>query len=59
MLIGTHKMRKSPELETNHSRKWCTTIFGGPDEDDIPKRLDAIITAIEKTCRPAIQETVK
>jgi hypothetical protein len=58
MLIGTHKMHKSPELETNH-RKWCTTIFGGPDEDDIPKRLDAIVTAIEKTCRPAIQETVK
>jgi hypothetical protein len=58
MLIGTHKMHKSPELETNH-RKWCTTIFGGPDEDDIPKRLDAIVTAIEKTRRPAIQETVK
>jgi hypothetical protein len=56
MLTVTHKMHKTPELETNH-RKWLTTIFGGAD--DIPKRLDAIVTAIEETCRPAIQETVR
>jgi hypothetical protein len=57
MLIVTHKMHKTPE-QANH-RKWCKTIFGGADEDDIPKRLDAIVTAIEETCRPAIQQTVK
>lgn len=57
MLIVTHKMHKTPE-QANH-RKWCTTIFGGADEDDIPKRLDAIVTAIEETCRPAIQQTAK
>jgi hypothetical protein len=58
MLIVMHKMHKTPERETDH-RKWCRTIFGGADEDDIPKRLDAIVTAIEETCRPAIQETLK
>jgi len=58
MLIANHKMDGTPERETNR-RKWLTTIYGGSDKDDTPKRLDAIVTAIEETCRPAIQETVK
>jgi hypothetical protein len=58
MLTVTHKMHKTPELETKR-RKWCMTIFGGADEDDIPNRLDAIVSAIEETCRPAIQQAVK
>jgi hypothetical protein len=58
MLIATHKMNKTPERETNHT-KWWETIFRVADEDSISKRLDAIVTAIEETCRPAIQETVK
>jgi hypothetical protein len=56
MLIATH--RQMPDRETQF-RQWLTTIYCGADGDDIPKRLDAIVTAIEETCRPAIQETVK
>lgn len=58
MLTVTHKMDKTPERETNHT-KWCATIFRGADEDDISKRLDAIVRAIKETCRSAIQEAVK
>jgi hypothetical protein len=57
MLIATHK-KQTPDRETQY-RQWLATIYGGADEDDILKRLDAIVIAIEETCRPAIQETVK
>jgi hypothetical protein len=58
MLIATHKFGQTPDRE-NQYRKWFTTISGGPDEDEIPRRLDTIITAIEAICRPAIQEATK
>jgi hypothetical protein len=58
MLIVTHKRVATSDHEAQY-KEWLTTTFGGPDEDNIPKRLDAIITAIETICRPAIQEATK
>jgi hypothetical protein len=55
MLIETYRMYDWPEREAER-RKWETTIGWHSAEDDIPRRLDAMVAAIETTCRPAIQE---
>jgi hypothetical protein len=58
MLTITHNTVTSPDHEVRN-KTWLATIFGGSDEDKIPARLEAIVTAIEATCRPAIQEVTK
>jgi hypothetical protein len=59
MLIGTYRQRTQGSLPKNH-REWEATIGWRPLENDqIPGRLDVLIDAIEKICRPAIQEAAK
>lgn len=59
MLINTHRDRGEGSLPKNR-RKWEETIWARYAENDpIPSRLDRTVEAIEATCRPAIQESVK
>jgi hypothetical protein len=56
MLLRTHRDRAEGTLK-NGRKKWQETIWQDEaDEDQIPKRLDQIVDAIESTCRRAIQE---
>jgi hypothetical protein len=66
MLLRTHQRFKvqrprrprDEESLLKSREKWEKTIWWGlPEEDPIPSRLDCIVEAIEKTCRPAIQES--
>jgi len=56
MLLSTYRSRAEGTLPSGF-RKWQETIWGGMAEDDlIPKKLDQIVSAIEATCGPVLQE---
>jgi hypothetical protein len=57
MLISTYEQRDRGSLPQNR-KVWEASIGWVPlDEDKIPAQLDALVFAIEKICRPAIQES--
>ena len=59
MLIGTHQNRHMGSLPEDR-KNWETTMgWVRTDIDPIAVRLNAAIDAIEKICRPAIQDIVK
>lgn len=59
MLIMTYRQQSLGSFPQNR-RAWEAIIGWAPPENDkIPERLDAIVSAIEKICRPAIQEAAK
>lgn len=59
MLIDTYNHRTQDSLPEGR-REWEATIGRVPLENDkIPGQLDVLIDAIEKICRPAIQEAAK
>ena len=56
MLIATHQQRDRGSLPQNRN-VWEASIGWAPaTEDKIPAKLDALVFAIEKICRPAIQD---
>ncbi len=59
MLIMTYQNRDQGNLPAGRA-KWEAAIGWSPlDDDKIPVRIDAIVFAVEKICRPAIQEAAK
>jgi hypothetical protein len=59
MLIGTHQQRKMGSLPEDR-KQWETTMgWVHLPVDPIAARLDGVIEAIEKICRPAIQDIAK
>ena len=57
MLIQTYQQRDLGSLPNNR-KVWEASIGWVPSEEDkIPPQIDALVFAIEKICRPAIQET--
>jgi hypothetical protein len=57
MLIQTYQQRNLGSLPDNR-KAWEASIGWVPlEEDKVPAELDTIVFAIEKICRPAIQET--
>jgi hypothetical protein len=57
MLISTYQQRNLGSLPDTR-KAWEASIGWVPlDEDKVPAQLDALVFAIEKICRPAIQET--
>lgn len=59
MLINTHQNRDQGSLPQNRIAWEATIGWAAPEDDKIPPRLDALIYAIEKICRQAIQEAAK
>jgi hypothetical protein len=56
MLLNTHRQRDMGFMPQGID-EWRGTIgWGSSEKDTIPARLTAIVEAIEKTCRPVIQE---
>lgn len=55
-LISAHGQHLSASDRAAKAR-WENTIWSGGDDDPIPGRLDRIVETIEKTCRPAVQES--
>ena len=56
MLIQTYQQRDLRSVPQNR-KVWEASIGWVPlDEDRIPAQLDALVFAIEKICRPAIQD---
>lgn len=56
MLVMTYRQREQGSAPRDR-KTWETIMgWGMPEDDTIPGRLDQITEAIEKTCRPAIQE---
>jgi hypothetical protein len=55
MLLMTHDQR---ELSTAPAsiQHWRAVIWETSDDDQIRRRLNSMVEAIEKVCRPAIQE---
>ena len=59
MLVMTYDKRQFGSLPQD-CRNWEGIIWEGINKDDrIPARLTEIVEAVEKTCRPAIQEAVQ
>jgi hypothetical protein len=59
MLITTYRNRDEGSLPINRV-KWEAGIGWSPsDDDEIPARIDAIVSTIERICRPAIQEAAR
>jgi hypothetical protein len=59
MLIGTHQQRQMGSLPSDR-KPWETTMsWVHTQVDPIAVRLAGVIEAVEKICRPAIQEVVK
>jgi hypothetical protein len=58
MLLMTHGQR---QLGTNLSNieAWRGTIWQISESDPTPGRLDAMVEAMERTCRPAIEESAR
>ncbi len=55
-LISAHGQHLSASDRAAKAR-WENTIWSEGEDDPIPGRLDRIVETIEKTCRPAVQES--
>jgi hypothetical protein len=58
MLIITHRDKKTDSLAKDR-QEWQRTIWGGRRDDPVSRKLDSIVVAIEKTCRPVIQADIQ
>ena len=62
MLMSTYKMhrRGEPPPDRKLREEWESAIgWGDPENDAIARRLNVVVEAIEKTCRPAIEEVAR
>lgn len=59
MLMASYKQSRSgePPPDRKLREKWESAIgWGDPENDPVARRLNDIVEAVEKTCRPAIED---
>jgi hypothetical protein len=58
MLLMTHRQR---QLGTNPTsiEQWRKTIWEMSEDDQVHQQLNGMVEAIERVCRPAIQDAAR